>query len=394
MKKLFSSIFFAIFIVFGLLSLFFVKIVPEYNTHISENILALNSEKKFNFFSSESQNVWYIGIDKNTVDENFPKMDNFCVQFSINSQKYHECLDIEHSDETAQYYTFPIVTTPSQDVAVEIFYDNQKISNIQSVTLYSQNTLPVGKKLAFVSPKISANANVVSRVNWGADETLRYKSHPRQIAAANLRKIASEKPKTPAQLAAISAANKKTSDINSFINSHLDGFKTVERITHENGNELVWPIQRMNKMNKIIIHHTADKIDGRTDEELLRAIYSYHAVTRGWGDIGYNYIVGQNGKIYEGRAGGDYVVGAHASYNNIGSVGISVLGTYDKTSLNLAQENGMKSAIDMVTKKYNIDLNATVKSFYPCSVASCYPIKLIHTKALIGHRDVGVTSCP
>lgn len=219
------------------------------------------------------------------------------------------------------------------------------------------NTLPVGKKLAFKD--IFANGSVISRAAWGADETLRYKSHPRQIAAANARKLAASKIKTPS-VASLAAA-KKVTDINNFINSHLDGFKTVERITHENGHELVWPIQRMNKVNKIIIHHTADKIDGRSDTELLRAIYSYHAVTRGWGDIGYNYIVGQNGTIYEGRAGGDYVVGAHASYNNIGSVGISVLGTYDKNPLNAAQENGMKSAIDMAVKKYNIDLNATVK---------------------------------
>ena len=26
-----------------------------------------------------------------------------------------------------------------------------------------------------------------------------------------------------------------------------------------------------------------------------------HAVTRGWGDIGYNYLIDQKGNIYEGR---------------------------------------------------------------------------------------------
>lgn len=58
---------------------------------------------------------------------------------------------------------------------------------------------------------------------------------------------------------------------------------------------------------------------------MIRGVYRYHAVSRGWGDIGYNYIVGQNGRIYEGRAGGDYVAGAHALYNNKNSIGISVL---------------------------------------------------------------------
>lgn len=389
MKKIFSSLFLICLVVFALVSAFFVRIVPVYNSEISENIVLKNAENNFKFAFSSPKNSLFLGFDKEKIEENFSELDNFCVQFSLSEKNFYECLDVEHSDETGQYYTFPIVTTPTREVAFEIFYKNQKV-DWNDVVLYSMNTLPVGKKLVFEN--ISANAPVVSRADWGADETLRYKSHPRQIAAANARKLAAEKVKISS--AAQMAAAKKTADINSFINSHLDGFKTVERITHENGHELLWPIQRMNKVNKIVIHHTADKINGRSDTELLRAIYSYHAVTRGWGDIGYNYIVGQNGTIYEGRAGGDYVVGAHASYNNIGSVGISVLGTYDKTSLNSAQENGMKSAIDMVVKKYNIDLNATVKGFYPCSVASCYPIKLVYTKALLGHRDVGVTSCP
>lgn len=356
MKKFFSLLSLSLCVFLALLSVFFIKIIPVYNSEISENIAQKNAENNFQFTFSSPKNSIFLGFDKQKMEENFPELDNFCVQFLLSDKNFYECLDVGHSDETDKYYTFPIVTTPTDMVAFEIFYKNQKV-DLDDVVVYSMNTLPVGKKLAFKD--IFANGSVISRAAWGADETLRYKSHPRQIAAANARKLAASKIKTPS-VASLAAA-KKVTDINNFINSHLDGFKTVERITHENGHELVWPIQRMNKVNKIIIHHTADKIDGRSDTELLRAIYSYHAVTRGWGDIGYNYIVGQNGTIYEGRAGGDYVVGAHASYNNIGSVGISVLGTYDKNPLNAAQENGMKSAIDMAVKKYNIDLNATVK---------------------------------
>ena len=41
----------------------------------------------------------------------------------------------------------------------------------------------------------------------------------------------------------------------------------------------------------------------------VRAIYRYHAVDRGWGDIGYNYVVDVNGNIFEGRVGGANVIG-------------------------------------------------------------------------------------
>lgn len=65
------------------------------------------------------------------------------------------------------------------------------------------------------------------------------------------------------------------------------------------------------KVDKIILHHTAESLDkAASDEELLRAIYVYHTPSRQWADIGYNFIIGQRGKIYEWRAGGDYVVWA------------------------------------------------------------------------------------
>lgn len=101
----------------------------------------------------------------------------------------------------------------------------------------------------------------------------------------------------------------------------------------------MWPIHRVNFVDKVVIHHTADSIqEDRSDEEVIRAIYAFHAITRGWGDIGYNFLIGQTGKIYEGRAGGDYVVGAHAAYNNVGSVGISVLGDYQKNEMSPKQK--------------------------------------------------------
>ncbi len=140
------------------------------------------------------------------------------------------------------------------------------------------NTLPIGKKLTFSFDSVQANNNVVSRSSWGADENLRYASHPKQIAVAQAVQLASQKTKTATQI----AAAKKAADINKFVGEKLSSFVTTERIAYENGQKLVWPIQKVNKVNKIVVHHTADKIDGRTDEEMLRAIYSYHAVTRGW----------------------------------------------------------------------------------------------------------------
>ena len=47
---------------------------------------------------------------------------------------------------------------------------------------------------------------------------------------------------------------------------------------------------------------------------------------RGWGDIGYNYLVDPQGTVYEGRAGGTDVVGHHSYPFDVGSVGVGLLG--------------------------------------------------------------------
>lgn len=45
-------------------------------------------------------------------------------------------------------------------------------------------------------------------------------------------------------------------------------------------------------------------------------------------DIGYHFIIGGDGKVYEGRPW--YKVGAHTKYHNKFSLGIALIGDYDK----------------------------------------------------------------
>ncbi len=81
--------------------------------------------------------------------------------------------------------------------------------------------------------------------------------------------------------------------------------------------------------------------------------------------------MGQRGKIYEGRAGGDYVIGAHALYNNMGTVGVSVIGNYETLHLNAEQLAGLKDIISTLARKYGITLSDSATGFRVCSAASC-----------------------
>ena len=51
--------------------------------------------------------------------------------------------------------------------------------------------------------------------------------------------------------------------------------------------------------------------------------------TLGWSDIGYNYLIGEDGNIYEGR--GPYRSGAHCVNWNSKTLGFSIMGDFSNT---------------------------------------------------------------
>jgi peptidoglycan hydrolase-like amidase len=105
--------------------------------------------------------------------------------------------------------------------------------------------------------------------------------------------------------------------------------KIVEQFDAQ-GNRLRWPLEANQTTRKFIVHHTGEVTDETRDPmELMRAIYYYHTITRGWGDIGYHYVIDKQGNIYEGRAGGAEMVGAHTALHNVGSIGISLMGNFE-----------------------------------------------------------------
>src|SRR5215211_3245363 len=92
---------------------------------------------------------------------------------------------------------------------------------------------------------------------------------------------------------------------------------------------------------KLVVHYTATQNGDPDPAATIRSIYRYHAVTQGWGDIGYNFLVDEAGNVYEGRysraypagtsptgddAFGHGVTAAHASGFNSGTVSIALLG--------------------------------------------------------------------
>jgi hypothetical protein len=158
------------------------------------------------------------------------------------------------------------------------------------------------------------------------------------------------------------------------------GWGADEKLRFDKDAKEIWPPE-YRAIKKVIIHHTVTR-DPETDPRAtLRAIYQYHAVSRGWGDIGYNFLIDQQGTIYEGRFGGDRVVGGHALQYNWGSIGIAILGTYSDHSITAAARSSLLALIH--TKA--ADLDPVGKGFF---------IDRDNVMNISGHRGVISTSCP
>jgi hypothetical protein len=162
-------------------------------------------------------------------------------------------------------------------------------------------------------------------------------------------------------------------------------FATSQTITHDaSGKKYRWAQRYSPKVKLLVVHHTAQKIAGdtRPPVERMRALYEYHANSRGWGDIGYHYIIDEQGGIYEGRNGGKNVVGGHVYCGNVGTAGIALMGNFEEEQPTQQQIQSLQWMLDHLGDKYNINLNRNV-SYHGKNV-----------KTILRHKDLISTECP
>ena len=160
-----------------------------------------------------------------------------------------------------------------------------------------------------------------------------------------------------------------------------------------------WDPEYATTIRAATLHHTADTNDYTADQvpAMMRAIYRYHTVSRGWGDIGYNVIADKYGRLWEGRYGGlaSTVIGAHAGGFNTGTFGVSMLGNYDTAPTTAPMMDAVSAIIAWKFSLYLVDPTATVRLVSAGGGTSRYAAGVSVTlPTIFGHRDVGSTSCP
>jgi uncharacterized protein YgiM (DUF1202 family) len=143
--------------------------------------------------------------------------------------------------------------------------------------------------------------------------------------------------------------------------------------------EVEW-IPSYETVRHVIIHHS-ETPQFRDPLVEIRSIHYYHSITRGWGDIGYNYLVDYLGNVYEGRAGGENVVGGHAFQYARGSAGICTMGSFSMESSTPEAIAGLTWITAWAAR--NLD---------PLARSDFHQTPNLPT--ICGHRDVVDSSCP
>eukprot|EP00094_Tigriopus_californicus_P004622 TCALIF_04450-PA protein Name:"Similar to PGRP-SC2 Peptidoglycan-recognition protein SC2 (Drosophila melanogaster)" AED:0.37 eAED:0.37 QI:5/1/0.88/1/1/1/9/247/304 len=127
-----------------------------------------------------------------------------------------------------------------------------------------------------------------------------------------------------------------------------------------------------NGVQYLFIHHSAGASCSTKSECIaeVKGIQNYHMDSNGWSEVGYSFLIGGDGNVYEGR--GWNKVGAQTyGFNSVG-YGIDFIGTFTSTNPTQAAQDAFKQLAE-------------------CAAAGGY---VIGDYELKGHRQTGSTECP
>lgn len=228
---------------------------------------------------------------------------------------------------------------------------------------------------------VAVNApSVVSRRDWAADDTYLF-------TVPSVSETTKDTDSTKGDNGyATAPVSQREQDCMQAQATYPDEFKVASTVQKDaQGRTYLWPLQYSKNVKLLTVHHTAlgIKNDPRPAAERVRALYKYHAVTKGWGDIGYHYVVDENGIVYEGRTGGKAVIGGHAYCNNTGTIGIVLLGNFENEQPSQKQAKGLQVLLNDLADQYDIDLQKSVQ-YHGTTFAS----------PIVRHRDLLSTLCP
>ncbi|CAI9741613.1 peptidoglycan-recognition protein SC2-like [Octopus vulgaris] len=129
-------------------------------------------------------------------------------------------------------------------------------------------------------------------------------------------------------------------------------------------NRAEWDARKPKSVTKLrvpveyfVVHHSETESCSTTAscDKLVKSIQNYHMDNKGWEDIAYNFLIGGNGEVYEGR--GWSVEGTHTIGYNSKSIGICLLGNFENEEPTTEAMESLKKMIKCSLNKGQISRN-------------------------------------
>ena len=161
-----------------------------------------------------------------------------------------------------------------------------------------------------------------------------------------------------------------------------------------------WP-ETSKTLKAIYVHHTAGTNSYAESQSaaIVRGIYAYHTKSRGWPDIGYQFLVDKYGNIFQGRktARLDNPIGAQAGGYNTGTIGVSAMGNFETARPSAALMTGLAKVIAWKAYQYEINTRGTVRLVTGGSSGSgtrAKPGTTVTVPTILTHGRTNETACP
>ncbi len=163
-------------------------------------------------------------------------------------------------------------------------------------------------------------------------------------------------------------------------------------------------VETLVRYRGITIHHTVNgsSYTRAAAAAVVRSIYRLHAKDRGWGDIGYNFLIDKYGTIYEGRAGSfnGTPLPTHTAGHNTVLMGVAMIGTFTSSRPTAAARASLIRLLTWACWRYSINPKGTATyrvgedPIIERKKLKRPPGTVYRGQTIAGHRYFNKTVCP
>ena len=150
----------------------------------------------------------------------------------------------------------------------------------------------------------------------------------------------------------------------------------------------------------LLVHHTASTNSYANPIDVIRTTYFWHTSndpSKGWPDVAYEFFVGRDGDVWEGRTGA--MAGPVRASATGGSQGfaqlVCMLGDFTTTVPTAAALASLVKVLALLADRSQIDTSPGATTSFVSRGSQRWPAGTrVTTRTIAGHREMSYTSCP